>query len=39
RIEAYNLNVAGYLLKPVKSSQFTEAIATLNNYWTLCEIP
>jgi len=39
RIEAYSLNVAGYLLKPVKSSQFTEAIATLNNYWTLCEIP
>ena len=31
RIEAYNLNVAGNLLKPVKSTQFTEAIATLNN--------
>ena len=39
RIEAYSLYVALYLLKPVKSSQFTEAIATLNSYWTLCEIP
>ncbi len=39
RIEAYNLNVAGYLLKPVKFSQFVEAMATLNKYWSLCEIP
>lgn len=39
RIEAYNLNVAGYLLKPVKFSQFAEAMATLNKYWSLCEIP
>jgi CheY-like chemotaxis protein len=39
RIEAYNLNVAGYLLKPVNFSQFTEAMATLNKYWSLCEIP
>lgn len=39
RIEAYNLNVAGYLLKPVKFSEFAEAMATLNKYWTLCEIP
>lgn len=39
RIEAYNLNVAGYLLKPVKFSQFAEAMVTLNKYWSLCEIP
>ncbi len=39
RIEAYKLNVAGYLLKPVKFSQFAEAMATLNKYWSLCEIP
>jgi len=39
RIEAYNLNVAGYLLKPVKFSQFIETMATLNKYWMLCEIP
>ena len=39
RIEAYNLNVAGYLLKPVNFAQFIETMATLNKYWMLCEIP
>jgi CheY-like chemotaxis protein len=39
RVEAYNLNVAGYLLKPVTFSQFTETMATLNRYWMLCEMP
>ena len=39
RVEAYNLNVAGYLLKPVTFSNFIELMATLNKYWTLCEMP
>ncbi len=39
RMEAYNLNVAGYLLKPVAFGSFFELITTLNRYWTLCEIP
>lgn len=39
RVEAYNLNVAGYLLKPVTFSNFAEVMTTLNRYWTLCEIP
>ncbi len=39
RMEAYNLNVAGYLLKPVTFGSFFELITTLNRYWTLCEIP
>lgn len=39
RVEAYDLNVAGYLLKPVTFSSFAEVMATLNRYWTLCEIP
>ena len=39
RVEAYDLNVAGYLLKPVTFSNFAEAMTTLNRYWTLCEIP
>ena len=38
RLEAYQLNVAGYLLKPVIFSNFVETMATLNKYWTLCEI-
>ncbi len=39
RIEAYNLNVAGYILKPVTFVNFAEVMSTLNRYWTLCEMP
>ena len=39
KVEAYNLNVAGYILKPVTFSSFVEAVATLNKYWTLSELP
>ena len=39
RVEAYNLNVAGYILKPVTLVNFVETMATLNNYWTLVEMP
>jgi CheY-like chemotaxis protein len=38
RIQAYNLNVAGYILKPVTFSIFVELMITLNKYWTLCEM-
>ena len=38
-VEAYNLNVAGYVLKPVTFAKFAEVIVTLNKYWTLCEMP
>jgi CheY-like chemotaxis protein len=39
KIEAYNLNVAGYLIKPVTFINFVELMATLNKYWTLVELP
>lgn len=39
RVEAYNLNVAGYLLKPVTFVNFVELMATLNKYWSLVELP
>jgi hypothetical protein len=39
RVEAYRLNVAGYILKPVTFSNFAEVMAALNKYWALCEIP
>jgi CheY-like chemotaxis protein len=39
RVEAYKLNVAGYILKPVTFSNFVELMAALNKYWTLCEMP
>jgi len=39
RVEAYNLNVAGYILKPVTLTSFMETMATLNKYWMLSEFP
>ncbi len=39
KIDAFNLNVAGYLLKPVTFLNFVELMATLNKYWTLVEMP
>lgn len=39
KVEAYNLNVAGYIIKPVTFSKFVEAMATLNKYWMLSEMP
>ena len=39
KIEAYNLNVAGYLLKPVTFINFVELMAALNKYWSLVELP
>ncbi len=39
KVEAYNLNVAGYILKPVTFGAFVEAMATLNKYWAINELP
>ena len=39
RVEAYRLNVAGYLLKPVTFPSFVDLMAALNKYWTLVELP
>jgi CheY-like chemotaxis protein len=39
KVEAYNLNVAGYLLKPVTFINFVEVMAALNKYWCLVEMP
>ncbi len=39
RIDAYDLNVAGYLLKPVTFANFCEVMAALNRYWALIELP
>jgi CheY-like chemotaxis protein len=39
RIEAYQLNVAGYLLKPVTFQAFADVMITLNKYWTVMEMP
>ncbi len=34
-LEAYNLNVAGYIVKPLSFDRFMEAMATLDAYWKL----
>ncbi|GCD78344.1 two-component system response regulator [Thermaurantimonas aggregans] len=39
KVEAYNLNVAGYILKPLSMERFIEAVSTLKSYWMLCEYP
>jgi CheY-like chemotaxis protein len=39
KIAAFNLNVAGYLVKPVTFGEFSELMVTLNKYWTLVEMP
>lgn len=38
KINAYNLNVAGYILKPLSFEKFITSVATLNNFWSLCEM-
>ncbi|WP_434041571.1 MULTISPECIES: response regulator [Sorangium] len=35
KAEAYRLNVAGYLHKPLNSAQFVEVMETLTTYWGL----
>lgn len=37
KYRAKNLNVAGYIIKPVDFQKFVHAVATLNNYWALIE--
>lgn len=39
KIDAYNLNVAGYLLKPVTFESFCDVMLALNKFWTLVELP
>ena len=39
KLDAYNLNVAGYIVKPVSFDKFVSAVSVLNSYWKLCELP
>lgn len=39
KVDAYDLNVAGYLLKPVTFQNFVDLMVTLNKYWALVELP
>jgi CheY-like chemotaxis protein len=39
KMEAYDLNVAGYLVKPVDFASTVELMAALETYWTVVELP
>jgi CheY-like chemotaxis protein len=39
KVNAYNMNVAGYLLKPVTFENFCDVMVALNKYWSLVELP
>ena len=38
-VESFKLSVAGYIVKSVDYAEFTEAINTINLYWTLSKLP
>ncbi len=39
KVEAFNLNVAGYIVKPMTFIAFVEVMAALNKYWSINELP
>ena len=39
KVEAYDLNVSGYLLKPVTFAAFVDLVSTLCHYWSFVELP
>lgn len=38
-VAAYDLNVAGYLIKPMEFHKFVETMNALIQYWSICEMP
>jgi CheY-like chemotaxis protein len=39
KIDAYHLNVAGYMLKTDMGTSFTRAIELIDNFWKVVEFP
>lgn len=39
KIDAYDLNVAGYMLKSDMGTSFMRAIELIDNYWKVVELP
>jgi len=39
KVEAYQLTVSGYLLKPVTFSAFVDLMTNLHHYWSMVELP
>ncbi len=38
KVEAYSLNVAGYMVKPVTFARFVDLVSKLKAYWTVNEL-
>jgi len=38
RTDAHNLNVAGYIVKPLTLEDYTNIVATLNEYWGITDL-
>ena len=38
RVDAYQLNVAGYILKPVTFHRFVDLVGALDRYWRFVEL-
>ena len=38
-VQSFQLNVAGYIVKPIDYMKFVEAMRIINLYWTLSELP
>ena len=39
KVDSFNLGVAGYMIKPVDYQKFVEIVTTIDQYWTLSELP
>lgn len=39
KINAFALNVAGYIVKPVELGAFLKVVLTIGAYWSMCEFP
>jgi len=38
-IDSFNLNVAGYMVKPLNYETFVETIRAIDLYWSVSEVP
>ena len=39
KVKAFNLNVAGYIIKPIDFNNFIETIVKIYKYWAVNELP
>jgi CheY-like chemotaxis protein len=39
RVEAFQLNVSGYIVKPVTFDKFSDAVLKVTDYWSLMQMP